>query len=104
MEKLTLAYINASVNAEGPGEVHPDYQQMPWGNLLVSLIQRIQGSVMLICVLGVIIAAAGWGLGKATQSRAWQGVGVTAMVTCVVAAIVACNAGPLIQWATDQQM
>lgn len=101
MAETWLATSDAVILADGVGDITPKWNYFPWLQQLKDMVGGVQSVGIVVCVCVMVIAAILWGAGKISGAGTMQKVGVGAMLSAFVAAVVIGMSGSAIQWGTD---
>ena len=86
------------VNAATRVNLRPDPSGLPGGDVLQNLTNGIAGFALILCLMGLVIGAAMWGLGSNSSNFQQTLVGKRACGVCALAALLIGAAAAIINF------
>ena len=79
-------------------ELDPDPEKLPGGNVLQSLTDGIAGFSIVVCLIGLVVGAAMWGLGSTSSNYQQTFIGKRAFAVSAFAALLIGGAAAIINF------
>src|SRR5918992_1666048 len=79
-------------------DLDPDPDKLPGGNVLQSLTDGIAGFSLVVCLIGLVVGAAMWGVGSTSSNYQQTFVGKRAFAVSALAALLIGGAAAIINF------
>lgn len=78
--------------------LHPDPANLPGGHVLQTLTDGIAGFSLIVCLIGLVVGAAMWGIGSTSSNYQQTLIGKRALAVCALGALLIGGAAAIINF------